>query len=64
MLLAEMTDPQEIPTTDGTMEAAEPMLGTFDYILVIALIIAGTYYWFFMSNKKEERPAARTYAIQ
>lgn len=41
----------------------EPFLGTVDIILLVALLIGGVY-WLFKRNRKEEKPATRSYAIQ
>lgn len=61
-----MSEPQEIPVeTDAVQDAVqdEPFLGTVDIILLVAMLI-GALYYLFKRNKKEERPATRSYAIQ
>lgn len=55
--MADAQDAQEIPAQD------EPYLGTVDIILLIGLLIGGVY-WLLKRNKKEEKPATRSYAIQ
>lgn len=57
ILLTEMTETQEIPAQD------DPILGTMDIIILIALVIGATYWWF-KKNRTEEKPATRSYAIQ
>lgn len=52
-----MTETQEISQD-------EPFLGTIDIILLIALVIGGGYWLLFRRNRREERPAARSYSIQ
>lgn len=56
-----MSESHEIPA--GQEAQDEPILGTFDIILLIGLVIGGVYY-LFKRNKKEEKPATRSYAIQ
>lgn len=57
-----MEDTPEMPPPPPTGED-EPFLGTVDIILLIALAIGGVY-WLYKRNKKEEKPATRSYAIQ
>lgn len=54
-----MTETQDIPISAQD----EPFLGTIDIILLIALLVGGVY-WLIKRNKKEEKPATRSYAIQ
>lgn len=55
----DMSETQEIPTSVQD----EPFLGTIDIILLVALLFGGVY-WLIKRNKKEEKPATRSYAIQ
>lgn len=41
----------------------EPFLGTLDFIL-LAVLLAGGIWWLLKRNKKEEKPATRSYSIQ
>lgn len=41
----------------------EPLLGTVDIVLLVALLVGGIY-WLFKRNAKEEKPVTRSYAIQ
>lgn len=41
----------------------EPFLGTFDIVLLGALLVGGIY-WLYKRNRREERPVTRSYAIQ
>ena len=59
-----MSDPQEIPATEEAAAQDDPYLGTVDIILLVALAIGALYWLFFKRNKKEEKPATRSYAIQ
>lgn len=54
-----MSEAPEIPA--ATQD--EPLLGTVDIVLLVALLIGGIY-WLFKRNAKEEKPATRSYAIQ
>lgn len=58
-----MSDPQEVPAPEEAAAQDEPFLGTVDIVLLIALAI-GAIYWLFKRNRREERPATRSYAIQ
>lgn len=58
--MAETPDTPEMASTTGQ---DEPFLGTVDIILLVALLIGGIY-WLLKRNKKEEKPATRSYAIQ
>lgn len=58
--MAETPDTPEMSPTSGQ---DEPFLGTVDIILLVALLIGGIY-WLLKRNKKEEKPATRSYAIQ
>lgn len=55
-----MTDSQEIPAAAQD----EPFFGTVDYILLVVLFFGAIYFLFKKKLKKEEKPAARSYAIQ
>lgn len=57
-----MSEPQEIPAEVDAVQD-EPYLGTVDIILLVLMLIGGLYY-LFKRNKKEEKPATRSYAIQ
>lgn len=41
----------------------ESLFGTVDLILLFALLVGGLY-WLFKRNRKEDKPATRSYAIQ
>lgn len=46
-----------------TAAADEPFLGTLDFIL-LAVLLAGGIWWLLKRNRKEEKPATRSYSIQ
>lgn len=54
-----MTETKEIPTSSQD----EPILGTIDLILLVALL-TGAMWWLFKRNRKEEKPVTRSYSIQ
>lgn len=56
LFLQEMTETQDIPQD-------EPFLGTIDILLLIGLVVGGAY-WLMKRNRKEEKPAPRSYSIQ
>lgn len=58
--MADIPDTPEMPSPSAE---DEPFLGTVDIILLVALLIGGVY-WLIKRNKKEEKPATRSYAIQ
>lgn len=61
--MAEATDAPDAPEMLLASGQNEPFLGTVDIILLVALVIGGVY-WLFKRNRKEEKPATRSYAIQ
>lgn len=58
-----MADTPEVPPSSEIPPQDEPFLGTVDIILLVALLIGGIY-WLIKRNRKEEKPATRSYAIQ
>jgi len=46
-----------------TASSDEPYLGTLDFVL-LAVLLAGGVWWLLKRNKKEEKPATRSYSIQ
>lgn len=51
-------------TTEVPIESQdESFLGTIDLILLACLLI-GAVYWLLKRNRKEEKPATRSYSIQ
>lgn len=59
----EMAEAPDTPEMSSPSGQDEPFLGTVDIILLVALLVGGVY-WLFKRNKKEEKPATRSYAIQ
>lgn len=51
-------------TTEAPIESQdESFLGTIDLILLAGLLV-GAVYWLWKRNRKEDKPAPRSYSIQ
>lgn len=60
--VAAMTEAQDIPATVQEV-ADEAWLGTFDIILLAAMLIGGIY-WLLKRNQKVEQPVKPSFFIQ
>lgn len=61
-LVATMTEAQDVPATVQEM-VDEAWLGTFDIILLVAMLIGGLY-WLFKRNQKVAPPVKPSFTIQ
>lgn len=58
-MISVMTKTTEVPIESQD----ESFLGTIDLILLAGLLV-GAVYWLWKRNRKEEKPAMRSYSIQ